>query len=157
ESPLVGRPRFAADDIGGQVRIFVQNARSFQPEQHRHHHQITGAERSIEPIGIPRRAESCFSRLRTRSSTRGKRSPFQGLSSSSNLAVANSRIGGSTVLTAANIYVIARPGIGIFRQARMTLIDMEDNRPCLEEGEIAFLIGRNLSERMKRQMRLFLH
>jgi hypothetical protein len=27
ESPLVGGPGFAAGDIGGQVRIFVQNAR----------------------------------------------------------------------------------------------------------------------------------
>jgi len=26
--------------------------------------------------------------------------------------------------------------------------DMEDDRSCLEQGEIAFLIGRNLPERM---------
>jgi len=35
----------------------------------------------------------------------------------------------------------------------MALGDMEDDRPCLEQGEIAFLVGRNLAERMKRQMR----
>ena len=34
---------------------------------------------------------------------------------------------------------------------------MEHDRPCLEQGEIAFLIGRNLAERMKRPMRRFLH
>jgi hypothetical protein len=34
---------------------------------------------------------------------------------------------------------------------------MEDDRPCLEQGEVAFLISRNLAERMKRQMRGFLH
>jgi hypothetical protein len=39
----------------------------------------------------------------------------------------------------------------------MTLGNMEDDRPGLEQGEIAFLIGRNLTERMKRQMRGFLH
>ena len=39
----------------------------------------------------------------------------------------------------------------------MALGDMEDDRPCLEQGEIAFLVGRNLAERMKCQMRGFLH
>src|SRR5262245_65094749 len=39
----------------------------------------------------------------------------------------------------------------------MALGDMEDDRACLEQGEIAFLIGWNLAERMKAQMRGFLH
>jgi hypothetical protein len=52
----------------------------------------------------------------------------------------------------------ARPCIGNFRQqARMVLGDMEDYRACLEQGEIAFLIGGNLAERMKGQVRGFLH
>src|SRR2546428_10105120 len=52
----------------------------------------------------------------------------------------------------------ARPGIGIVRQqAGMSPGDVEHDRPCLEQSEIAFLIGRNLAERMKRQMRGFLH
>src|SRR4051794_1321494 len=51
ESPLVGGPRFAAGDIGRQVRVFVQNTRWFQPEQHRYHHQVAGAEATIEPLG----------------------------------------------------------------------------------------------------------
>ena len=52
----------------------------------------------------------------------------------------------------------ARPRIGILRQqARMALGDVEHDRAGLEQGEIAFLIGRNLAERMKRQMRGFLH
>jgi hypothetical protein len=38
----------------------------------------------------------------------------------------------------------------------MALGDMEDDRACLEQGEIAFLVGRNLAERMKRQMCGFL-
>jgi hypothetical protein len=37
EGTLVGRPRFAAGDIGGEVRILLQYARSGQPAQHRHH------------------------------------------------------------------------------------------------------------------------
>src|SRR6185503_8122186 len=52
----------------------------------------------------------------------------------------------------------ARPRIGIIRQqARMAPGDMEYDRPCLEQGEIAFLVGRNLAERMKRQMRRLFH
>src|SRR6185436_6284856 len=86
---------------------------------------------------------------RTRSSTRGRRALLQGLSLSRSLAFASSRIGGSTVLSAANIHVIA--------QARMALRDTEDDRSCLEQGEVTFLVGRNLAEGMKRQMRGFLH
>src|SRR4051794_20756740 len=52
----------------------------------------------------------------------------------------------------------ARPGIGVVRQkACMALGDVEDDRPCLEQGEVAFLIGRYLAERMKSQMRRFRH
>ena len=48
----------------------------------------------------------------------------------------------------------ARPRIGVKRQpASMPLGDVQDDRPCLEQDEIAFLIGRNLAERMKRQVR----
>src|ERR1700730_9728397 len=39
----------------------------------------------------------------------------------------------------------------------MALRDMEHDRPRLEQGEIAFFIGRNLPERMERTMRGFLH
>src|SRR5262249_1961324 len=107
----------------------------------------------------PRRAESCFSRLRTRSSTKGMRSLFQDLSPSSSEAVASSRVGGSTRVGAGhNPLSGAGPGIGIVRQqARMAIGDMGHDRSCLEQREIAFLIGRNLAERMKRQMRGLLH
>jgi hypothetical protein len=39
----------------------------------------------------------------------------------------------------------------------MALGDMKHDRACLEQAEIAFFVGRNLPERMKRQMRGFLH
>ena len=39
----------------------------------------------------------------------------------------------------------------------MALGDMEHDRPRLEQGEIAVLIGRDLAERMQRQMRGLLH
>ena len=39
----------------------------------------------------------------------------------------------------------------------MVLRDMENDRPRLEQDEIAFFIGRNLPERMKCAMRGFLH
>ena len=51
-----------------------------------------------------------------------------------------------------------RPAIGVFRQqAGITLGDMKDDGTCLEQGQIALLIGGDLPERMKRQMRRFLH
>ena len=39
----------------------------------------------------------------------------------------------------------------------MALGDVEDDRAGLEQREIAFLIGRDLAERMQRQMRGLLH
>src|ERR1700704_4555133 len=52
----------------------------------------------------------------------------------------------------------ARPGIRIvWKQACMMLRDVEDDRPRLEQDEIAFFIGRNLPEGMKRTMCGFLH
>src|SRR5882724_13672698 len=39
----------------------------------------------------------------------------------------------------------------------MVLSDMEYDRPRLEQGKIAFFIGRNLPEGMKLTMRGFLH
>ena len=52
----------------------------------------------------------------------------------------------------------ARPRIGIVgQQARMALGDIEHDRACFEESKIAFLVGRNLTERMKSEMRGFLH
>jgi hypothetical protein len=72
------------------------------------------------------------------------------------VAICPSTIGGSSVLSAANIHVIARTGIRIvWQQTTMALRDMEHDRPRLEEDEIAFFIGRNLSERVKRTMRGF--
>src|ERR1700754_4726135 len=56
ESTLVGGPRFATRDIGGEVRIFLQYARPVQPAQHRHHQQVTGAERIVEPVAISKPA-----------------------------------------------------------------------------------------------------
>jgi hypothetical protein len=46
---------------------------------------------------------------------------------------------------------MARARIRFTRQKpRMALGEMEDDRPCLEQSEIALLISRNLSERMQR-------
>jgi hypothetical protein len=105
---------------------------------------------------LPRRPESYFSRPRTRSSTSGWRSACQ---------VALQELGGSEfkdrrldrIDRGQHPCDRARPGIGIlWQQAGMARGDVEDDRSCLEQGEITFLIGRNLTERMKRQMRGFL-
>jgi len=53
--------------------------------------------------------------------------------------------------------VIARARASASSGSRLALGDMEHDRPCLEQGEIAFLVGRNLAERMKGQVRGFLH
>ena len=39
----------------------------------------------------------------------------------------------------------------------MVFGNVEDDRPCLEQDEIGFLVGRNLTERVERQMRGLLH
>jgi hypothetical protein len=52
----------------------------------------------------------------------------------------------------------ARPSVGVVRQqARTSVGDVEHDRPCLEQRETAFLVGRDLSEGIKRQMRGLLH
>ena len=43
------------------------------------------------------------------------------------------------------------------QEARMALRDVQHDRPGLEQREIAFLIGRDLAERMQRAMRRLLH
>ena len=80
----------------------------------------------------------------------------QGLSPSRILAVTSSRIGGSTVLSAATSRQIARARAWHrLRTGPHGARRCEDDRACLEQGEIAFLIGRNQTERMKAQMRAF--
>ena len=94
-----------------------------------------------------------------RSLISGRRSFVQGLSPSRNFAVTSSRIGGSTVLSAAkHPHDRAGAGIRIVRQqARMALGDMQDDRAGFEQDEIAFLVGGDLAKRMPRQMRGLLH
>jgi hypothetical protein len=61
-------------------------------------------------------------------------------------------------LSAANIHATARAGIRIVRQqAGMPLRDVEHDRARFEQGKTAFLISRNLPERMQRKMRWLLH
>jgi hypothetical protein len=60
-------------------------------------------------------------------------------------------------LSAANIQVIAPArALASRQQACVSLGDVKHDSACLEQREIAFLIGRNLAERMMRQMRGFL-
>ena len=103
----------------------------------------------------PKRAESWTSRSRMRSLTRGMRSSAQGLSPSSELGgyeFEDRRLHG--VERGEHPGDGPRPRIGIVReQARMVLGDVEDDRAGLEQGEVAFLIGRDQAERMKAQMR----
>src|SRR4051812_23063401 len=52
----------------------------------------------------------------------------------------------------------ARSGVGIVgQQAAMTFGNMEHDRPGFEQRQIAFLVGRNLPERMQRAMGILLH
>src|SRR5262245_23042363 len=108
ESPFVGRPRFTAGEISGQVWVFVENARRFDPEQHRHHHQIARTERTIEPVGIAEAGRKLFQPVANAILDQRQALRMPGLVLSNSLAVPSSRIGGSTVLTAANIQATAR-------------------------------------------------
>src|SRR5882757_11537975 len=159
ESTLEGLPRFATGDIGREVRIFLQQTRSVQPAQDRHHHQVTGAERIVEPVGIAKPTGK-FAQPYTDAILEDRQSlPIP------NLVVLQER--GDSAINNRRLHRAkrgkhpcdrARPGIRIVRQQpRMALRDMEYDRPRLEESEIAFFIGRNLPERMKRTMRGFLH
>jgi hypothetical protein len=54
------------------------------------------------------------------------------------------------MLSAANIQAMVRlRDFIVWEQARMALRDMEHNRYRLEQGKIAYFLGRNLPERMK--------
>src|SRR5690606_4604919 len=52
EGALVGGACLTAGEIGGKIWVVLQHPRRPQPEQHRYHHQVAGAERAIEPVGI---------------------------------------------------------------------------------------------------------
>ena len=60
-------------------------------------------------------------------------------------------MGGCTVLSAANMDVMARAGaLGmVWQQASMALSDMEHDGGGLEQAEMGFFIGGNLRKRMK--------
>ncbi len=55
------------------------------------------------------------------------------------------------------VFAVAAGICLVGQQTGMVVADMENDRPSLEQGEIALFIGRNLSERMKHEMRGFLH
>lgn len=65
-------------------------------------------------------------------------------------------IGGSTVLSAAKIQVIAC-ALASFGSSPAWRCYMEHDRLRLEQGESAFLIGRDLTERLKRAVCGLLH
>src|SRR3984885_7166067 len=159
ESTHVGGPRFAAGDIGGEVRILVQHTRCFQPEQHRHHHQVARTECTIEPVGIAKATGKFAQPLTDAILDHGQalREPgLVALQELGGLEIKDRRL--NRVERGKHPCDRARPGIRIvWQQACMALGDMEHDRPRLKQDKIAFFIGRNLPERMKRRMRRFLH
>jgi hypothetical protein len=156
---LIARPPLAASDIGGEVGIFVEDTRHLDPLQHFHHHQVAGAERAVEPVGI---AETCGKLAEPATDTvLDQRQAIRGPG-----LVAFPKFGGldfedrrlDRVERGEHPADRARPGIGIVgQQAGMMLGDVEDDRAGFEQDEIAFLIGGNLAEGMERQMRGLLH
>jgi hypothetical protein len=75
EGALIGRPRLAAGDIGGQAWVFAQNARNLSRTDTISKSPALNAPSSQS--ALPKRAESWLSRSRMRSFTRGKRSAAQ--------------------------------------------------------------------------------
>src|SRR5271166_382083 len=158
ESPFVCGPRFAAGNIGGQFRKLVQKARRSKPEQHRHHHEVARAEVPIEPVGIAQPGRKLDQSIAN--AAFDQRQALFGpwlvtLREPGGHEFEDRRLHG--VERGEHPGDCPRPRIGIVReQSRMVLGDVEDDRACLEQDKIAFLIGRNQAERMKAQMRGFL-
>ena len=124
-----------------------------------HHYQIACAERAVEPVGIAQASGKLAQPVANAVLDQRHTVLAPRLVTLEQPAVTSSRIGGSTVLTAANIQVIAcaRALASSGSRPEWLLGDMEDDGPGLEQGEIAFFIGWDLPKRMKRQMRRFLH
>src|SRR6187455_2404286 len=144
ESTLVGGPRFATSDIGGEVRVFLQYARSVQPAQHRHHQEVTGAERIVEPVGTPEPTGK-FAQPYTDTILEDRQAllipGLVALQERGHCAINDRRL--DRAKRGKHPCDRARPSIRIVRQQpRMALRDMENDRPRLEESEIAFFIGR---------------
>src|SRR5882672_9853045 len=159
ESTLEGGPRFAAGDIGGEVRIFLQDPRSVQPAQHLDHHQVTSAEFTVQPVGIAK-AIGKLAQPVTDATLNQKEAllvpSLVALQERGGFALKDRRLHRADC--GEHPCDRARPGIRfVWQQARMALRDMEHDGPRLKQGEIAFFIGRNLPERMKRAVRGFLH
>ena len=127
--------------------------------QRMHHQEVAGAERAVEPLGVPQPsgelAEPCMDALVEH--RRARRIPgLVALQNPDGDEIQHRRL--NRVERGKHPRDRARPGIRIvWQQPRMALRDMENDRPRLEEGEIAFFIGRNLPERMKHAMRGFFH
>ena len=137
EGALEGGPRLAAGDIGGRGSDIPPAGPIPQPAQHRHHHQVARAERAVEPVGIAEPAgklaqpvaDAVLDASAGAPRTRSCRAPAAWRSS-------RSTIGGSTVLSAANIQVIARARAFASSGSRpgMALGDMEDDRARSRTG-----------------------
>src|SRR5580693_8828834 len=63
ECPPEGGPRFAAGNIGGEIRIVVQYSRSLRAEQHRHHQKIARVELTLKPVCIAKARGELVQRL----------------------------------------------------------------------------------------------
>jgi hypothetical protein len=131
----------------------------FQPLQHMHHQKVGRTEPTIEPVGAAKASGKLFQPVADPVLDQRQTLLGPGLVALQQLGVCeleDRRF--HRVDRGEHPHDRARPGIGIVRQqARMALRDMEHDRPCLEQDEIAFLKGRNLAERMKREIRGFLH
>src|SRR3954468_1581877 len=144
ESPLVGGPRFAAGDIGGKVRIFVQDTRWFHPEQHPHYHQASRPKPAVEPVGTAEASGKLLQPL-----VDAILDQRQALLGPGPVTLENP---GGYEFKDRRLHRVdrrkhpgdrARPRTGIIRQqSRVALSKMKHDRPCLEQGEIAFLVGR---------------
>src|SRR3546814_13984909 len=124
-------------------------------ELHRYQQQIAGAERAIEPVGVAK-ATGKVAQPDADAVLEGTQAllvpGLVALEDLDEVAVEDRRL--HRVERGKHPCDRACPGIGIVRQqAGMTPRDMAHDRPRLDQGEIAFFIGRTLPERMPRAMR----
>ena len=136
ESTLVGRSCFAAGDIGGEAWILVENARGFQPLQHVNHHEVARTEGTVEPVGAAKpggkllqpAADAIHDQMQALLGPRLIALYKLGVCEFKDWRLHRAERGKHPCDRAG-------PGIRICRKKPcVALRDMEDYRPCLEEG-----------------------
>jgi hypothetical protein len=159
ERALIGGARFTALDIGGEIRVLLENVHSFRPAQHHDHQQVACAEIAVEPFGTAKAVGKLSEPLAD--AILEQRQPLLvptlvAFRVRHLFAFDDRRL--DRIERGEHPCDRARARIRIVRQQPgMALGDMEYDRARLEKNQIAVVVRRNLTERMQREIRRLLH